>query len=97
MLTFIADVHSIGLKDAQGMYVASEYYWDDDDGTRAFAKRFFAAEKRMPTKLQAATYAAVRHYLKAIEIGGTDEAKAVNAQMRKLPVDFFGRRAHIRS
>ncbi len=97
MLTFIADVHSIGLKDAQGMYVASEYYWDDDDGTRAFAKRFFAAEKRMPTKLQAATYAAVRHYLKAIEIGGTDEAKAVNAQMRKLPVDFFGRRAHIRA
>jgi branched-chain amino acid transport system substrate-binding protein len=97
MLTFIADVHSIGLKDAQGMYIASEYYWDDDEGTRAFAKRFFAVEKRMPTKLQAATYASVRHYLKAIEAGGTDEAKAVNAQMRKMPVDFFGRPAHIRA
>jgi branched-chain amino acid transport system substrate-binding protein len=96
MLTFISDVHSIGLKDAQGMYIAAEYYWDDDDGTRAFAKRFFEIEKREPTKLQAATYAAVRHYLKAIEAGGTDEAKAVNAEMRKLPVDFFGRPAHIR-
>jgi branched-chain amino acid transport system substrate-binding protein len=96
MLTFIADVHSIGLNDAQGMYIASQYYWDDDDRTRAFAKRFFEIEKREPTKLQAATYAAVRHYLKAIETGGTDEAKAVNAEMRKIPVDFFGRPGHIR-
>jgi branched-chain amino acid transport system substrate-binding protein len=97
MLTFIADVHSIGLKDAQGMYVAAEYYWDDDEHTRAFAKRFFDVEKRMPTKLQAATYASVRHYLKAIEAAGTDEAKVVNAQMRKMPVDFFGRPARIRA
>jgi branched-chain amino acid transport system substrate-binding protein len=96
MLTFIADVHSIGLNDAQGMYIASQYYWDDDDRTRAFAKRFFEIEKREPTKLQAATYAAVRHYLKAIETGGADEAKAVNAEMRKIPVDFFGRPGHIR-
>jgi branched-chain amino acid transport system substrate-binding protein len=97
MLTFISDVHSIGLKDAQGMYIAAQYYWDDDDHTRAFAKRFFAIEKREPTKLQAATYAAVLHYLKAIQASGTDEAKAVNAEMRKLPVDFFGRPAHIRA
>jgi branched-chain amino acid transport system substrate-binding protein len=96
MLTFISDVHSIGLKDAQGMYVAAQYYWDQDDSTRAFAKRFFAIEKREPTKLQAATYAAVLHYLKAVQAGGTDEAKAVNAEMRKLPVDFFGRPARIR-
>jgi branched-chain amino acid transport system substrate-binding protein len=96
MLTFISDVHSIGLNDAQGMYIAAQYYWDDDDGTRAFARRFFEIEKREPTKLQAATYAAVRHYLKAIEAGGTDEARAVNIQMRKMPVDFFGRPAHIR-
>jgi branched-chain amino acid transport system substrate-binding protein len=97
MLTFISDVHSIGLKDAQGMYIAAQYYWDDDDHTRAFAKRFFEIEKREPTKLQAATYAAVLHYLKAIQVSGTDEAKAVNAEMRKLPVDFFGRPAHIRA
>lgn len=97
MLTFISDVHSIGLKDAQGMYIAAQYYWDDDDHTRAFAKRFFAIEKREPTKLQAATYASVLHYLKAVQASGTDEAKAVNAEMRKLPVDFFGRPAHIRA
>lgn len=96
MLTFIADVHAMGLKTAQGMYVASQYYWDDDDVSRAFAKRFFRIEKRMPTKLQAATYAAVRHYLKAVQAAGTDEARAVNAEMRRLPVDFFGRPAHIR-
>jgi branched-chain amino acid transport system substrate-binding protein len=97
MLTFISDVHSIGLKDAQGMYIAAQYYWDDDDHARAFAKRFFEIEKREPTKLQAATYASVLHYLKAVEASGTDEAKAVNAEMRKLPVDFFGKPAHIRS
>jgi branched-chain amino acid transport system substrate-binding protein len=97
MLTFIADVHAMGLKTAQGMYVASEYYWDDDDASRAFARRFSAIEKRMPTKLQAATYAAVRHYLKAVQSAGSDDAKAVNAEMRRLPVDFFGRPARIRA
>jgi branched-chain amino acid transport system substrate-binding protein len=97
MLTFIADVHAMGLKTAQGMYVASQYYWDDDDASRAFAKRFFAVEKKMPTKLQAATYASVRHYLKAVQSAGTDDAKLVNAEMRRLPVDFFGRPARIRA
>jgi branched-chain amino acid transport system substrate-binding protein len=97
MLTFLADVHTLGLENAQGMYVASQYYWDADEGTRAFAKRFFDIEKKMPTKLQAATYAAVHHYLKAVEAAGTDEALAVNAQMRKMPVDFFGQTAHVRS
>lgn len=97
MLTFIADVHAMGLNTAQGMYVASEYYWDDDEASRAFAKRFFARENKMPTKLQAATYASVRHYLKAIQSVGTDDAVLVNAEMRRLPVDFFGRPAHIRA
>lgn len=97
MLTFIADVHAMNLRTAEGMYVASQYYWDDDEVSRAFAKRFFAIEKRMPTKLQAATYAAVRHYLKAVQSAGTDEAKAVNAEMRRLAVDFFGRAARIRA
>jgi branched-chain amino acid transport system substrate-binding protein len=96
LLTFIADVHSIGLQDAQGMYLASEYYWDADDSSRAFAKRFYAKEEHMPTKLQAATYSAMRHYLKAVEAGGTDEARTVNAKMRSMPVDFFGRPARIR-
>jgi branched-chain amino acid transport system substrate-binding protein len=96
ILTLIADVHSLGLEAAQGMYAASEYYWDEDDASRAFANRFFAIENRMPTKLQAATYAAVHHYLRAIQTIDSDDALKVNAEMRKLPVDFFGRPAHIR-
>ena len=96
MLTFISDVHSLGLEAAQDMYVASEFYWDEDDVSRRFANRFFETEKRMPTKLQAATYAAVRHYLKAVEASGTDDALRVNAKMRELAVDFFGRKARIR-
>jgi branched-chain amino acid transport system substrate-binding protein len=96
MLTFISDVHALGLEAAQGMYVAEEYYWDENAASRSFAGRFFEAQKRMPTKLHAATYAAVRHYLKAVEAGGSDGAQAVNAQMRKIPVDFFGRPAYIR-
>ena len=83
-------------KYGNSVFVVVVYYWDDDDNSRAFAKRFFEIENREPTKLQAATYAAVRHYLKAIEASGTDEARAVNAEMRKLPVDFFGRPAHVR-
>lgn len=96
MLTFIADIHSVGLKDAEGMYLASQYYWDENDASRAFAKRFFEIEKRMPTKLQAATYASVKSYLAAIKEVGTDEAKAVTAQMKKMPIDFFGKPARIR-
>jgi branched-chain amino acid transport system substrate-binding protein len=97
LLTFISDVHALGLETAQGMYVTEQYYWNDDDASRDFARRFFEIEKKMPTKLQAATYAAVRHYLKAIKMSGTDDARAVNAQMRRMPVDFFGRPAHIRA
>ncbi|MBE7200192.1 MAG: ABC transporter substrate-binding protein [Parafilimonas terrae] len=96
LLTLIADVHSLGLEAAQDMYVASEYYWDADEPSRAFARRFSAIEKRPPTKLQAATYAAVKHYLHSIQAAGTDEAVKVNAAMRQSPVDFFGRQGRIR-
>ncbi len=96
MLTFIADVHAIGLPVAQGMFVASQYYWNDDAPSQAFAQRFFKVQQRMPTKLQAATYAAVRHYLKAIEKTKSDDALLLNQTMRAMPVDFFGRPAHIR-
>lgn len=96
MLTFIADVHSIGLEIAQGMYVAAQYYWDDDEPSRAFARRFFKLQQRMPTKLQAATYAAVRHYLHAVGATKSDDQLILNQAMRATPVDFFGRPAHIR-
>lgn len=97
MLTFITDIHALGLKTAQGMFVASQYYWDDNEVTRAFAMKFFATEQRMPSKLQAATYAAVRHYLETIGATGSKDAVPVNAAMRQRTVDFFGQSAHIRA
>ena len=72
------------------------FYWDQNDAARAWPKRFLARAGKMPTKQQAATYASVTHYLKAVDATGTDDAAAVNAQMRKMPVDFFGRQGSIR-
>ena len=66
------------------------WYWDRDDETRAFAKRFQARHKAMPTQYQAGAYSAVTHYLKAIQAAGTDQAEPVMAKMRELPVnDMF--------
>lgn len=96
MLTFIADVHAIGLEIAQGMYTAAQYYWDDDAASRDFAQRFFAVQKTMPTKLQAATYVAVRQYLKTVERTKSEDSLELNQAMKAAPVDFFGKPAHIR-
>ncbi|HEV2674070.1 MAG TPA: ABC transporter substrate-binding protein [Aliidongia sp.] len=95
-IVFISDIHTLGLKTAQGTYVTTGYYWDDSDGTRAFAKRFFDKRQRMPTKEQANTYAAVLHYLKAIDAAKTDDAEKVTAQMKSMPTDYFGRKGSIR-
>jgi len=97
MLTFLADIHTVGLETAQGMFVASEYYWNDDDASRAFGQRYFKQQQRMPTKLQAATYASVVHYLKAVQATKSDDALTLNKTMKSMPVDFFGRPAHVRS
>ena len=75
LLTFITDVHSVGLEAAQGLTFVTAFYWDRDDESRAWSKRFFERHKRMPTMAQAAVYSAVRHYLHAIEAAGTDEAR----------------------
>jgi branched-chain amino acid transport system substrate-binding protein len=96
-LTFITDVHSVGLKAAQGLTFVTAFYWDRDDETRAWSKRFLELHKRMPTMAQAAVYSAVRHYLRAIEAAGTDEAKAVMAKMREIPVnDFYAKNGRVR-
>ena len=89
VLVFINDVHSLGLKTANGLYLSSPFYWDTDDNTRAWSKKFFAERKAMPSMLQAGVYSAVLHYLKAIQAAGTDESKAVAAKMRELPIDDF--------
>jgi branched-chain amino acid transport system substrate-binding protein len=73
------------------------FYWDRDDESRAWSKRFFELHKRMPTMAQAAVYSAIRHYLTAIEAAGTDEAKAVMAKMREIPVnDFYAKNGRVR-
>ena len=83
---FISDVHSLGLKQAQGLIITEAYYWDLNDQTRAFGKRFLDRMKRMPTMNQAATYSATLHYLKAAQAAGTKDTKPVLAKMRDTPV-----------
>jgi branched-chain amino acid transport system substrate-binding protein len=97
LLTFITDVQSVGLQAAQGLTFVTAFYWDRDDESRAWSKRFFQLHKRMPTMAQAAIYSAIRHYLRAIEAAGTDEAKAVMAKMREIPVnDFYTKNGKVR-
>ncbi|MCC8953300.1 ABC transporter substrate-binding protein [Bradyrhizobium sp. Pear77] len=86
IVMFISDIHSLGLKLAQGLIITEAYYWDLNDRTRAFGKRFFERMKRMPTMNQAATYSATLHYLNAVQAAGTKETKPVLAKMRATPV-----------
>jgi branched-chain amino acid transport system substrate-binding protein len=97
LLVFISDVHSMELKAAQGLKFVTAFYWDRNDETRAWSKRFFERHGRMPTMPQASVYSAVRHYISAIKAAGTDEAKAVMAKMRETPVnDFYVKNARLR-
>ncbi|KAA0693649.1 ABC transporter permease [Neorhizobium sp. P12A] len=93
--TFITDINSVGLEAAQGLIVTEGFYWDETDGTRAFAKRFFEKHNRMPTREQAGVYTGVLHYLKAAKSAHSDDAAIVNAEMRRLPVDRFGKPATV--
>src|SRR6266478_365827 len=83
------DVHGVGLKVAQGLLMASPFYWDMNPEARAFSDRFTKEMGRPPSFIQAGTYGAVLHYLKAVKAAGTDEAKAVLAEMKKLPINDF--------
>jgi branched-chain amino acid transport system substrate-binding protein len=94
LLVFVSDVHSIGLKLAQGLYLTEAFYWDLDDKTRAFSKRF--AEKnngKMPTMVQAGFYSATKRYLEAVKAAGTDNAEKVMANLKSGPWDdpVFGK------
>src|SRR6201995_1627801 len=97
LLQEITDTHALGIKATQGLIVTDAFYWDLDDQTRAFSKRFYDKVGHMPTMIQAGLYSATMHYLKAIEAIGTDEAPKVMAQMRATPVnDFFAKNGKIR-
>jgi branched-chain amino acid transport system substrate-binding protein len=97
LLVFITDVHSLGLKTTQNMYLTEGFYWNLNDDTRAWSKRFFDKHKRMPTMVQAGQYSSVSHYLKAVKAVGGDDTGTVMAQMKKTPVnDFFAKNGQIR-
>ncbi len=90
LLMFINDVHSLGLKTTEGMYLTDSWYWNQTPEARAWSRRFFEKMKRMPSSLQAADYSAVTHYLKAVEAAKTDDADKVIAQMKATPIkDFY--------
>jgi branched-chain amino acid transport system substrate-binding protein len=97
LLLFLTDVHSMELKTAQGLKLVTGFYWDRDEATRAWSKRFFERHGRMPTMVQASVYSAIRHYLGAIAAAGTDATKPVMAKMREMPVnDFYARNGRLR-
>ena len=92
------DVRGVGLKIAQGLLMASPFYYDMNPEARAYSDRFAKEIGRPPSFIQAGTYGAVLHYLKAVKAAGTDEAKAVLAEMRKLPInDFMTKSGSIRA
>lgn len=94
----INDIHSIGLEATQGMLLADAFYWDTDDQTRAFAKRFYDKLNKMPNMLQAGVYSATTHYLQAVQAAGTTDGAAVMEKMRETPIhDFFAHDGHIRA
>src|SRR5437773_660319 len=94
MLVFISDIHGLGLDKAQGLIFTETFYWDLNDQTRAFAKRFAAANGgKYPTMVQAGVYSAITHYLKAVEALKGDDGTKVIAKMKELPTDdpLFGK------
>ena len=95
-LTYISDIHSLGLKTAGGLTFPSSFYWDQNDATRAWSRRFEAERRVKPTKNHAAIYACTMHYLKAAAQAGTTDAVAVGRAMRAMPADWFGQQAAVR-
>ncbi len=97
LLVFINDIHALGLKTTQGMYLTDSWYWNQNAETRAWARRFFEKFKRMPSSVQAGNYSAATQYLKAVKAIGSDDADKVLAQMRKTKVnDVFAKDGFIR-
>ena len=94
LLVFITDVHALGLPTAQGLIMTETFYWDQNDKTRAFAKRFSALDRGIhPTMIHAGVYSAVTHYLKAVEALKSDDGTKVIAKMKETPTDdpLFGK------
>jgi branched-chain amino acid transport system substrate-binding protein len=98
LLVFIINIHSLGLETAQGIYLTSSWYWDLNDETRAFAKRFFDKRRTQPTMTQAGTYSATLAYLKAVKAAGTSDSDKVMAELRRAKInDMFTQGGYIRA
>jgi len=97
LLVFITDINSLGLQTANGLQLTEAFYWDQNDGTRAWSKRFMDKMKREPTMVQAGVYGAIMHYLAAIKATGSDDGLTVVKQMKATPVnDFMTKNGKIR-
>jgi branched-chain amino acid transport system substrate-binding protein len=97
LLSFLTDIHAVGLQTAQGLYLTDGWYWDLNDETRAFSKRFFAKVHRMPTMDQAGYYSATLQYLKAVKAVGSTDSDKVMAQLKKTKInDMFAKDGYIR-
>ncbi|MDM0080613.1 ABC transporter substrate-binding protein [Variovorax sp. J31P179] len=96
LLIFLSDIHSLGLKNTEGLLHTTSWYWDLNDDTRKFSKRFFDKTKRMPTDLQAADYSATMTYLKAVQAAKTVDADKVMAELKKTPINDFYAKGVIR-
>lgn len=96
LILFISEIHAMGLQNAHGLLLTEGFYWDMNDTSREWSKRFFARFGKMPTREHATTYATVVHYLRAIETAKTDDSKTIMAQMKSTPMAFFGEQGRIR-
>ncbi|SOZ09920.1 ABC transporter substrate-binding protein [Cupriavidus taiwanensis] len=97
LLLYVNDIHALGLKTTAGLLLTEGFYWDMNDATRAWSRRYFEKLKKMPNMSQAGAYSSVMHYLKAVQAAGTDETAAVMKQMKSMPInDFFAKNGRIR-
>jgi branched-chain amino acid transport system substrate-binding protein len=98
LLAFISDIHSLTLQTAQGLYLTTGWYWDLNEETRAFAKRYFAKMKREPTMNQAAYYSATMQYLDAVKAVGSTDPDRIMAQLKKVKInDMFTKNGYVRA
>ncbi|WP_152208632.1 ABC transporter substrate-binding protein [Marinobacter changyiensis] len=97
LVLFLSDVHSLGLETAQGLMLTTAWYWDFSNETRKWSERFLERTNNMPSDAQAGDYSSTLHYLRAVEAAGTDEASAVMAKMKSMPInDMFATNGQIR-
>jgi branched-chain amino acid transport system substrate-binding protein len=97
LLVFINEIHSLGLANTEGLQVADSWYWNQDDASRKFARRFFEKYKRMPSSVQAADYSAAANYLKAVQTAGTTDADKVMSTLKSMKIDDFYNKGQIRA